>query len=348
MRIVIHAGMHKTGSSAIQYHFFRNAYPGLRYVRWENPNHSDLFVLLFEDPDRLASHYGFKPRGPAFCAQLPQMRRQWLASLTEDLDAGRAETVVLSGEEISGPAFGDAVARMAEFLRRWTDDITVVAYVRSPLSYAASAFQQRLKGGTLAAFNLDGLWPHYRARFARLDDCFGQDRVLLSPYDRRTLFGGDVTRDFAARLGIDPADVAPAEVNATLSAEATALLFAQRRLGDGFVAGFSGAHAANQGFINVLRQIGSGRLRLADAAWAPVLEKNHDDLAWIERRLGAPLQDRPDPDAIAIRSEDDLIRLAVDSYPALEQVLLRSIRRSRRPPLQRTVRALDLLRKLSY
>lgn len=43
MKIVIHAGMHKTGSSAIQDHFFDSAYPGLRYARWNGGNHSGLF-----------------------------------------------------------------------------------------------------------------------------------------------------------------------------------------------------------------------------------------------------------------------------------------------------------------
>jgi len=71
MKIVIHPGMHKTGSSAIQNHFFETAYPGLRYARWNGSNHSGLFVLLFQEPELLASYWGFKSMGPEFCARLP-------------------------------------------------------------------------------------------------------------------------------------------------------------------------------------------------------------------------------------------------------------------------------------
>ena len=122
MKIVIHAGMHKTGSSSIQDHFFSTSYPGLRYVRWNSGNHSGLFVLLFQDQDRLASYWGFKTKGEAFCARLPQMREAWQAKLVEDLTLAKAnnETLVFSAEGISGPMFHAAVGRMAAFFRQLT------------------------------------------------------------------------------------------------------------------------------------------------------------------------------------------------------------------------------------
>lgn len=350
MKILIHAGMHKTGSSSIQDHFFKTAYPGLRYARWNGSNHSGLFVLLFEDADRLAEYQGFRTRGPEFCARLPQMREDWRTSLAEDLTQAQAagETLVFSAEDISGPRFHGAVGQMAAFFREWSEDITVLAYVRRPLSYAISAFQERLKGGTVETLEAEKLWPFYKARFARLDEVFGRDRVILKPYERNALTGGDVVRDFAAMIGAEMAAAPAAEANTSLSAEATALLFTQRRLGKGFVAGFDKAQAANNAFVAALRGIGAGKLTFSDSLWGPVLEKNRADLDWIEDRLGVPLRDTPTPDAIAISGEKDLFRLAAENQPALETALLRALHRDQRPALDKTVSTLELLRRLSY
>jgi hypothetical protein len=340
--------MHKTGSSSIQDHFFSAAHDGITYPRWNNGNLCGLFILLFQDEGLLGDYHGFRSRGPEFVARLPQLRSKWRASLEEDMQASAGKTVIFSAEDISYPGFRNAVETMAAFFRQWTDDISIVGYVRKPLSFAVSAFQQMLKDGGLRNLDPGPLWPHYALRFAMLEEVFGRDRITLRLYERGHMRDGDVVRDFGALLGLDIPKSTNPEANVSLSAEATALLFAQRKLGDGFVSGFPGAQQGNAAFVEALRQIGTKRFTFADSLWEPHLASNADDLAWIEDRLGMPMRDVPSPDAIAIGSEDDLIRLAVESYPALEQVLLRSIRRSQRPPLQKTVRALDLLRKLSY
>lgn len=347
MKIVIHAGMHKTGSSSIQDYFFKTTFESVSYARWTSSNHCALFVLLFEDDVRLYSYHGFKARGPEFCARLPELRQKWFAALTENLEQSRHQTFIFSAEDISGPSFGEAADRMITFFQRWTSEISLVAYVRSPLSFAASAFQQRLKGGA-KTLSINNLWPSYRARFGMLEDRVGRDNVHLRLYDRESLVGGDVVIDFASVLGLDLTGAETPESNSSLSAEATALLFAQRSLGEGFVAGFSGAHAANEAFIDALRHIGSSKLTFADEIWAPVLEKNKDDLEWIEQRLGLSMRDKQDPRAIAISSEDDLLKLAARSYGDLERLLIAGIQNSERQPLKKTVLALDLLRKLHY
>lgn len=348
MKIVIHAGMPKTGSSSIQDHFFKNHYPRLTYARWKGPNHSPLYAILFEEVDKLSAYHGFKIRGPEFITKLPELRAQWQASLTEDLNKIGDTTLLFSAEAISGLTFHNSVGRMGAFFRQWTDDITVMAYVRRPLSFAASAFQQKLKGGGLSALDANRLWPEYRPRFSQLDEVFGRDRVILKPYDRQTLVGGDVVRDFAAFLGVEIAESPASEANIALSAEATALLFAQRHLGAGFVAGFPGAERANHVFVNALRRIGSRKLTFSDSLWNPIMEKNRADLDWIEERLGMPLRDGPNPDALAVSGEEDLLRLASESQDALEAVLIDHVRKTKSSPIEKTVSTLELLRKLSY
>ncbi len=350
MKIIIHAGMHKTGSSSIQDHFFSTPYPGLRYARWSEANHCGLFVLLFHEQEKLASYWGFSNRGTDFCARLPQMRQDWRAKLEEDLTLAKAnnETLIISAEDISGPLFHEAVSRMAEFFHQWTDDITVLAYVRRPLSYALSAFQQLVKNGGIKALEAEKLWPFYKARFEILDTSFGRDNVILKPYDRDLLTGGDVVLDFAALVGAKVTTPPKSESNISLSAEATALLFTQRQLGAGFVSGFDNAYAANAAMISSLRSIGSSKLDFSDSLWGPVLEKNRADLDWIENRLGVSLRDSSAPDAIVISRKEDLFDLAVKYQPDLEVALLTALHSRHARALDETVVTLELLRRLAY
>lgn len=347
MRVVIHAGMHKTGSSAIQQHFFRRAGDDMVYAPWNEGNHCGLFILLFQDPALQPQYHGFLHRGPAFAERLPAMREEWSARLRQAMDRAGGRTVVLSAEDISLPMYRDAARAMRDFFAEWTDSIDVVAYARSPRSFAVSVFQQLVKDG-LHRLQPEELWPHYRARFEMLDQVFGADRVTLRPYDRAALAGGDIVHDFAAFVGVDPGGQVARDVNATLSAEATALLFAQRKLGDNLPSGFPGALAANQAFVDRLSTLGRSRFDFADALWQPVMARHADDLAWIEARMGRPLADRPAPDAIPIASEDDLLRLAHDSRHLVEGALRDLIARPGSPTLQDTVRAVDQLRKLSH
>lgn len=348
MRIVIHAGMHKTGSSSIQ--DYLHGYEGseIVYARWTDANHCGLFILLFEDFDKLPNYHGFKARGPEFIAALGAMKAHWSRRFQEDLENSRDRTLVISAEDISYPAYGNAVKRMHEVLRGWTEDIVVVGYARGPLSFAVSAFQQLLKDGGLNRFQVEQLWPHYSQRFSTLEETFGREHTILRHYDRSGLHGGDVVLDFASILGVDAKAAQPVNSNTSLSAEATALLYLQRRLGDGYLAGFQGAQRGNNAFVDRLRSIGGRRMTFTEALWLPVVQKNLEDLRWMESRLGKQLDDVRPADAVPVGSEDDLIQLALNSYGALENLLVESIRQSSRPPIDRTVRALDLLRKFSY
>ena len=348
MRVVIHAGMHKTGTSSIQDYFHQYKSDSTTYARWAGSNHCGLFILLFQQEELLKDYHGFKARGPEFIASLPALKAERLKILEEDMNSSVGKTLIFSAEDISWPGFRDATARMHSFFKKWTDDITIVAYARSPLSFALSAFQQMLKDGGLKTLNVNALWPNYRARFSPFDDIFGVENVILRLYDRKSLHNGDVVDDFASIIGarIDNAQIP--QSNTSLSAEATALLFLQRRLGEGYLSGFADAQAGNNRFISKLQKIGSRRLMFSDALWQPVIENNIEDLKWMEARLGQDMRSAITGNEIMINSEEDLLQLAVQSCSAVETALIDSIRHSTRPPRERTVRALDLLRKDSY
>ena len=349
MRIIFHIGMHKTGSSSIQHTFARLKRPEFEYIDWNTGgNHSALFILLFEDMEKLGDYHSFKARGPEFAGELPALREKWRARVSDQIARVGDKTVVFSAEDISGPRFATAVPRLYEFFAPRSDDISAFGYARPPISFIASAFQQRLKSGNTPDIISGGASPHYRARFERIDRVFGRENVRLREFSSSLLLGGDVVKDFAHEIGVGPLkEDEIIRTNESLSLEAVALLYVQRRLGHGFVAGFDRAHAANNTFISLLNTIGNRKLAFSPQLLAPVLERERDDIAWMEERLGHPFSERGASHPDAIDSLDDLVDIALGQFDAVQDVLGENAVDG--PATTETlVRALERLREQCY
>ncbi len=313
MRLVIHVGMNKTGSSSIQSTFSRLNNPEYSYVDWKSPNHSPLHILLFQDQLQLANYHIFRAKGPKFARTLPEMRAKWTDKLSRQLSQIEDKTVLFSAEDISNPIFERANREALKFFRAFANEIDVFGYARPPGSFMSSAFQQRLKGGTVAL----KAFPQYRARFQMIDSVFGQDNVTIREFARSRLLNGDVVQDFAQVAGLPmPAQHQIVRANEGLSLEAVALLYVQRKYGAGKVQGFAQANQVNRTFINCLATIGNGKLVFSERMLAPLLDEIRDDIAWMEQRMGHSFSELGGA-AGGIDLYDDLVEIALLNYDAV-------------------------------
>lgn len=323
MSIIIHIGMHKTGSSSIQHTFAQLPSPEIEYIDWGiSGNHSALYVLLFEDLENLSDYHGFKARGPEYARTLPALRKDWYARVSQQVARAGDKTVIFSAEDISSPAFESALPRLHDFFSGWSESVSAIGYARSPGGFMASAFQQILKDSGIVDLNSRWALPDYRARFDRIDRIFGPNKVSLKDFSMDCLKGGDVVQDFAHEIGLSPlAEDQIIRTNESLSLEAVALLYVQRKLGRGFVAGFDGAHAANTTFIAKLATIGRRKFAFSAQMLAPILERERDDIAWMEERLGHPFSEFGAANPDAIDSLDDLTDIALEQFDAVQDLL---------------------------
>lgn len=345
MRAIIHPGMHKTGTSSIQDTFKKADLGHIHYLDWRAANHSGMFALLFREP--VEEYHAFKGNGVSR-DQLLAERAEWRRRLLDQLQSGEFDSVMISAEDISS-SDTESVERLAETIAPYCSDVQVIAYVRTPAGFMQSAFQQRVKGGGLNRLGPASLWPNYRSRFEKLDQVFGRENVKLKKFAPDRLVDGDVVRDLASELGIEIKDADIVRSNESISLEALALLFAQRRLGEGFVSGFPGAQRSNARFVAAISTLGSGRLRFSPRLVDPVIARNRADLDWMEQRLGESLDDGRDADdPLAISSEDDLLRIAEENREKLDRLLIGIIRSKGQDPQAGLVRNLELLRKLHY
>lgn len=348
MRLIIHAGMHKTGSSSIQETFAALTRDSFSYAPFTATNHSGLFEHLTSPYRDGEIYHGFAKSGvPETKLERLHKRhliafRNWLRSLTVP--------GILSAEDIGGTDKGPQIEALHAMIARHKHvEPEVLIYVRPPHSFMESAFQQRVKGGDLGRWRPQNLWPKYRARVETLDRIFGRDRVTVRAFHPWEFPDKDVVQDFAGFVGVtlDPSEIR--RTNEGLSAEAAALIYIQRKFGNGLEKPGPQVPRRNIQWAMLLNTLGTQKLRFADTLVAPVLEGNRADLDWIEERIGRPLEDRRSGSGPEIASEEDLIRLGLAQVDRLEALLREKIDQGlpQDDPQDRTVKLLESLRALA-
>ena len=323
--IIIHAGMHKTGSSSIQSSLYKLRGTQLDYVPWTGPNHSGLFTVMFEDAPETLPLFKRKSVTPE---EVQGLKDMWSRKFKRTLRRNTADTpdrpVLFSAEAISG-ASEETVQRMADFVRSHAKEVRVVAYVRPPISFMTSAFQQRLKNGHKYNFRALRLWPYYRDRFEKLDRIFGRENVTLKVFSRDRLDQGDVVLDFAAEIGVD---LDPSQVersNESLSLEAAGLFHAYASYNTAEELVDRASFRNRQRFMNLMMTIGQRRFALSDTLTTPLVEANRADLDWMEERLGTQLYEGASQVEGAVSSEDDLMAAGVAAMPLVEALIAETI-----------------------
>ena len=314
MKIIIHAGMGKTGSTTVQRTFSRlrqavYAYPladaGIANI------HSRLFTLCFSAEDSILDAF---PNSGDSQRQLRCKRRDLRRRLDAAMASAARPALLISTEYLSfgqGRKWNDMVRRFADYCRQHSDDMEVYAYVRPPVSYMESALPQTLRTAVDLRHAPLLQWPQYRKGFAPLDACFGRERVHLIPYDRARLKGGDVVLDFAARIKVPLHKSQVLQANESVPLETTSLLYAFRTLLPQRKPALWRAEKRNA-FVAALATIGgNGKLRLAPQLVQPILQREQADLKWLTARIGQCLTEPPPAQAHEqIASLNDMLAIA--------------------------------------
>ena len=315
--------MHKTGTSTIQktYRALAGRQEVYAYAPGPGPDHPDhnsLFILGFHDEEALERYYLFRHQD----MRLPQLRRL-KQQLRARLDAALAECarpVFLFSQEAMRGHFLGGVRRFADYCRSKTEDVQVLIYVRPPVSFSASMYQEIVKLDLAARATPLAQPVEYRRRFQPVVDCFGAGRVKFKLYDRARLKDGDVALDLAAEIGLP---LEPSQVlhrNESLGLETVALLYA-------FKSQLPPRRPApyrlwqNDKFVAALAPFGKTRLRFTREVAQRLTASQSADIAWMEQRLGASLEEDLDPapaDALPIETARDLLPIAEAQTEAVE------------------------------
>lgn len=314
-RCIVHFGMPKTGSSSIQATLFGR--PGdqrLRYLHGGSANGSGTLATAFMvHPER----FHVNRKLGLSTEEIEARRDALLADLERQLEQPAA-LYLISGESLSNFHLPD-LRNLVRWLSRRVDEVVAVGYVRPPRGFMESAFQQNVKTAD-ADLDFAHLYPGYRERFERMDKAFGAENVHYWKFDPARFPEGDVVLDFAQRIGVDLAGVQIKRVNEALGRDAVSLLYCFRQHGPGFGSG-PGALVVNGLLTRAVSALGGPKLRFDDAALRPVIEAQREDLAWMESRLGARLDETPQSGGDALHDAQALLRPSDEATRWLAQRL---------------------------
>ncbi|KNG92225.1 hypothetical protein [Pseudaestuariivita atlantica] len=276
---ILHVGMPKTGTTSIQETFARADLGDAHYWNWPAPNHGGLVALVTGDETHSAV------ANPDRFAQWKKRLADHERKLEEHIAAHAPRALILSAERIfiMSP---EKMKVLRAYLDRFCDDYLVVTYLRDPVTFAASSFQQTIKTGR-ATFSPTRIYRPYRPSVEALEEAFGRDKVIVRPFDRTVLKDGDVVADFADTIGVPIAKEDIVRDNESMTLEAAALLFVERRFGVGADRQQRPDEMRqNWDFVHRMQRAGGRKFRLSPRLFEDTLARHAEDIAWAEARMG--------------------------------------------------------------
>jgi hypothetical protein len=297
--LYLHIGCGKTGSTSIQVFLEAND-KLLREKGYVVPtsagrrNHRRLTLYAQDDHviDNLRRSKGYTTPEKVIKFRA-RFREEFLAeAATWPADA----TILMTSEQLSRLRTQTALERLKLLLDEISDDIRIIVYFRRQDGMILSEYSQFIKGGktTLLAdeieaaktrkqynyFNTANLW-------ARI---FGIDKVIVRPFEREQMVGGDTVIDYLSIIKINDLSpfVRPKEQNHSL--DSTLLEYLRQMNGHLPRWSRAGRNADRAGLAEYLEQMSDGaKLKLASAEAKAFVEHFSESNASLARTfLGRP------------------------------------------------------------
>jgi len=315
-RCWIHIGMHKTGTTSVQRGLAKIKKPG----NWKllkvggSPNMGKALHAMFATDAHKFHWFVKEGKGPKKVAKLGAKLRERLRNV---IMKSEVENIIISAEALTLLDYAD-VAAMQKFLAPYFDEIRVIGYIRPPIAYKMSMFQQQVKHGK-SNFALSKVKLSYRKRFEKYDEIFGRKNVILKKFDPKSFPKSCIVADICQEIGITlPDDFSLRNANTSLSREACGILYAYRKFGAGYGVGKTVINE-NKQIILPLMAMEGGKFKVSEAIATESIAAEQEEILWAEKRLGQPLADKAEDVGTEVQGEEDLLtikRSTCEAYAA--------------------------------
>lgn len=281
MELILHIGLHKTGSTAIQAALSGYDHQRIMYADLApkgvlgNKNHSIPVIACFKED--FYSYKTFKDRGLS-TEEIKKLQTIYRNNF-ENLKNLNKDKIIISGEEISNLS-NDEANSLLEFFNKIFKKIIVIAYVRNPISFAASSFQQQLKGGIHEL--PDYFSPRYKHSLQRFKDHHYVSELVVRDYSLLSKKQIDIVTDFRDLCGIKTNNEKTAPKNSSLSNESIKILFRLNQLHDANHVQWD--FKSRQAFIYLLGKIFPKKEDLPSELILPFAD--FSEVSWLKTEVG--------------------------------------------------------------
>lgn len=332
-RCVVHIGMSKTGTTALQSvmhaNWARLKTMGLFFPDLYGERYAQISLLAYvqlasgEDLSYYISRrlpLDTQERRDQFVKEYPA---RFHNAINEVANLQGNGTVVLSCEDLSLIVRTKAQFKiLRDLIEPCFDEVTYLIYIRRQEDRILSRYSQTLRGGvshTMDEFLKSPALYDTRTVLDRWAANVGRDNLHIRLFDRSSLTGGDLFEDFFGLFGIDPAALEISErSNEAYWPEAIPFLIRMNRilpdLGERLPDGLRAR------LVQALDKQAAGRekLRLTPAQAQEIRKRNapHDEAIratyFPERDTLFPPKPLPEPQQIAQDEADTVARVAVE------------------------------------
>jgi hypothetical protein len=318
-KCILHIGMHKTGTSSIQYALFNHLNSSaFNYCKLGGLNHNHVFSSIFKnDPKSYHANTSLNWSNDDL-VEFIDSSKSILIKNFESL--GHHVIEIISGEDI-GYFNQEEAKRLKIYLSHYFNDIVVVVYLRSPVSYLQSAFQELVKHG-LHEFDFTYCDPKY-IRFKHFSEIFGFENIIFRNYDEILKEKNSVIDDFTELFGIELNKYTTNKFsNLTLSLEAVSLLYVYQSY---YVRPHNAQYFKGQNkLIDSLKNVGDRKLYFSQSIIEPIVNSNQVGIEFIKSKCDIDYINSSDINKSEsyITCEDDLVSTAISSIGILAELLV--------------------------
>ncbi len=280
-RLILHIGMHKTGTTTIQNYFFNQKRVGdIDYLDYKSANHSvGVYSLFCNNPYSYPMH----KRAGRSKEDIDRFNLDFAQTLIENLNNPNINNLFISGEGISMLS-KDELIKFKEFVEPFCNSIEIVAYAREFSSFVMSDFQHKVKVGS-QNYNIKTSLPRYRLKFLKFYSLFGRENVKIYSYEDAN---GNILRDFSMKLGLPYKEIKESDrLNSSLTLEGLSILYIYRYFTS--IGSSKRWIEQNRLLYNKISNIGSTKPKFTYKALKPYIESNIEDIEWISTQIGSKM-----------------------------------------------------------
>jgi len=333
-KVILHFGMAKTGTSSLQNALYDNTAVleknSFRYLTEWDRNH-------FKKFDRLFSDLPVFPFGMGFMGKLlyAQKNAKDIETLKKVLGTSNCESLVLSGEYSLKFHLDSTIERIKDFIQKnfYNNgiDVTIVYYVRNPLTWIISWLQQ-----TLYTYGYrDRNWNFFENRITQYNGIFNlhthfADSLKLLKFEDACLDKDGFAASFFRAINFpneDIGNITARKLNESKSLESMEFMhfieaaeprypfFKSRRLS---------ANRIN-GDLNPIQRIKGVKYDLPYQGKLELWDRLQDTVQRLKENLGIDYSDYviPPPQANQELYSEETIRAFIEAFPKLNLILQR-------------------------
>lgn len=231
MKILIHYGYAKTGSSSLQSSLMKNrkllAKSGILYpVTSKQTDAHHVLLGLFKSeaciPPYLIDRYD------GYENLTLEARKAW-KKIKRNVALKKPEVLLLSSEMFFGYDPGGEQQKLFDHLSEISNDIEPIVYIRDPADHFLSIMQQRAR---FSAAVVPPSAERIRSAIENLEAVYGK-KPAIRAFEQGALAGGDIVQDFAQNflsVHIEPSRLNPMRLNESMSPETMLITHNFRRV----------------------------------------------------------------------------------------------------------------------